>query len=74
MRRLKKLFALLTLTVVMAALGMAGGLALRSVFAQEPVQPSCEQDECEGGKRCKDNGGSNTNCTFTGGSCKTGTC
>lgn len=76
MTGIKKLFALLALAATMGALGTGTGLTMRSAFAQDEIAPGtgCEQDECEGGTTCKDNGGQQTSCSMSGGGCVTGGC
>lgn len=78
MTGIKKLFALFALAATMGALGTTTGLTMRSALAQEDeiVAPGggCEQDECEGGTTCKDNGGQQTSCSMSGGGCVTGGC
>lgn len=74
MTRLNRLVALLALVTTMGALGTAGGLTVRSAFAQSELESGCEQDECEGGTTCKDNSGHNTSCSYDGSRCATDGC
>lgn len=77
MTGIRKLFGLVALAATMGVIGTGTGLTMRSAFAGDAIIApggGCEQDECEGGTTCKDNGGQNTSCSMSGGGCVTGGC
>lgn len=54
---------------------VAGGVVAGAALQPAAVAAAaCEQDECEGGTRCKDNSGHQTSCSFSGSSCATDAC
>lgn len=54
--------------------GVATGFAGMTAAAPHAQATECEDDECEGGRKCQDNPGGRTECGFEGKRCSTDAC
>lgn len=69
----KKLGTKVGLIVALVGAGILSGAAVYEVVMPTPVAAECENDECEGGNRCKINSTTGCDVVETGG-CKTVAC